>query len=231
MKPSLNVQRLEIVVAALGSLAESMVFTGGAVVELYGQTKARLAPRVTRDIDSIVAAATRSDYQKIEAELHALGFVNAGLAGVPGPTCRYVLGDILFDVMPDTETILGFSNRWFHHALENPFRFELPSGRAVRLATFTRFLAIKFETFFARATGDIRGSHDLEDLVRLLLMRSDPVAEVRDDTAEVRDFVCECARSLLAREIAREALKGAEPPGLRPPMDAHEILTIIAGLA
>lgn len=228
MTSSLNIRRLEIILEALGPIADSMVFTGGAVVELYAQRPEIFAARPTKDIDTIVSAATRSQYLHIEEQLLKRGFIHAGLAGIKGPTCRYVFQEIIFDVMPQEERILGFSNRWFRHALENPFPAILPSGNTVRLATFPRFLAIKFETFADRAKGDIRGSHDLEDIVRLISHRQDPLKEVEAEVPEIKGFLKEASKSYLALEVALEALKGAAPLGTPQAKEVYQVLESLA---
>ena len=163
MKQSQNIEWLDTVAQALGDeLRPQMVFTGGAVVELYHEKRTSSPPRITKDLDAIVSAATITQYHEIEAKLHGRGFVNAGLSGHRGPTCRYVYQKIIFDVMPTEGKVLGFSNRWFNHAMENPFEQKLPSGTIIKLASFPRFLAIKLETLSDRGGDDLRGAHDLE---------------------------------------------------------------------
>lgn len=137
MKLSQNIEWLDTVAQALGDeLRPQMVFTGGPVVALYHEKRTAAGPRITKDIDAIVSAATILQYHEIEAKLHRRGFNNAGLSGQRGPTCRFVYNEIIFDVMPTEGKILGFANRWFNHALENPFETQLPSGTTIKLATF-----------------------------------------------------------------------------------------------
>ena len=213
MSTSENINRLELLSTALGELKEKMVFTGGAVVELYAQSGGNPSPRITKDVDAIVHAVTLIEYNRFESELHSRGFVNAGLLGVTGPACRYVYQDIILDVMPTEEAVLGFSNRWFTLAMDNPIEYLLPSGSAIRLASFPRFLAIKLETLADRGGADIRGSHDLEDIVRLISSRTNPVAEIKGEVLAIREFIRDSVRKLLSKGMAREAIRAVAPQG------------------
>ena len=214
MAESPNIAALEKILSALGPrLASEMVFTGGAVVELYGQVVSAPPPRVTRAVDCIVAVSNRSEFQKLEAKLHRCGFVNAGLVGESGPLCRYTLDDILLDVMPTTAEVLGFTNRRFALAVREPERHVLPSGSVMLLATFPRFLAIKLETLSARGGVDVRSSHDLEDIVRLVTGRREPQRELRDEIPEVRNFIKRSLREWSKNATFIEGIEAGAPMG------------------
>lgn len=228
MHDSANIVALEEILRALGpALTQQMVFTGGSVVELYNEKGAAPKPRVTKDVDCIVRAATLLEYHKVEAELQKHGFINAGLVGEKGPTCRYVLGNILFDVMPIEGKVLGFSNQWFRFAVENPFERKLPSGAAIKLATFPRFLAAKLEALRDRGGSDLRGSHDLEDIVRLISGRKDPLREVEHEKTIIRTFIKESLRELFKNNTFSEAVDSSAPLGFR---EAQDVLNVLEKL-
>ena len=47
----------------------------------------------------------------------------------PGdPLCRWRTDDLVLDVMPPIEEVLGFSNRWYPSAIEHRLHTVLPSG-------------------------------------------------------------------------------------------------------
>lgn len=210
MKHSQNIEWVETIAQALGDeLRQKMIFTGGAVVELYYQNTRPLEPRITKDVDAIVTATTRSAYYDIEEQLRRRGFENAGLRGQKGPTCRFLYRDIVFDVMPTEEKVLGLSNRWFPDAVQNPFQHTLPSGTVINLATFPRFLAIKLETLLDRGGADIRGSHDLEDIVRLVYGRNDPLSEMKRESKKISEFVRDTLQNLFTKQNLAEAIDAA----------------------
>lgn len=229
MKQSQNIEWLDTVAQALGDeLRPQMVFTGGAVVELYHEKRTSSGPRITKDVDAIVSATTITQYHEIEAKLHGRGFVNGGLSGHRGPTCRYVYQKIIFDVMPTEGKVLGFSNRWFNHAMENPVEQKLPSGTIIKLASFPRFLAIKLETLSDRGGDDLRGAHDLEDIVRLISGRKDPLREISKEIPEIRDFINHSVRDFFSRDEFLEAVRASAPLGFD---QAREVTDVLKQLA
>ena len=229
MKQSQNIIWVETIAEALGEeLRSQLVFTGGAVVELYYQFAASPQPRITKDVDAIVTAATLVEYHRVEAELQRRGFVNAGLLGEKGPTCRYKYRDIIFDVMPTEQGVLGLSNRWFNHAMENPTECRLPSGNVIRLASFPRFLAIKLETLGDRGGKDIRGSHDLEDIVRLVVGRHDPLAEIKLETNEIKSFLHKSTKAFFDKHNLIEAIEASSRLGMEQTERVTRVLETLA---
>jgi predicted Zn-dependent protease len=72
-----NVAMMELVAERLGeSLRGQMVFVGGAVTGLLISDPGQPAIRPTEDVDLIVRAVARGDYQRIEQALRKRGFVN-----------------------------------------------------------------------------------------------------------------------------------------------------------
>ncbi len=67
--------------------------------------------------------------------------------------------------MPLEKSVLGFSNRWYHGALETARPATLPSGAIIRLITAPFFLGTKMEAFRGRGAGDFFASHDLVDFI------------------------------------------------------------------
>jgi len=72
-----NVAMMELVAERLGEgLREDLVFVGGAVTGLLITDPGQPSIRPTEDVDLIVHAAVRSDYQRVEKVLRDRGFVN-----------------------------------------------------------------------------------------------------------------------------------------------------------
>ena len=106
-----NVAMMELVAERLGeAMREEFVFIGGAVTGLLITDPGQPAIRPTEDVDLIVHAAVRADYQRVEEGLRKRGFVND--LSKDAPICRWRVGGVTVDVMPTLEEILGFTNRW-----------------------------------------------------------------------------------------------------------------------
>lgn len=205
-----NVAMMEIVAHGLGeNLREQLVFVGGAVAGLLITDPAQPAIRPTEDVDLIVQAAVRADYQRVEKALRKQGFVND--ISKDAPICRWHIGAVTVDVMPTLEDILGFSNRWYPLALATAERALLPSGTAIRLVTPPVFVATKFEAFADRGKNDYLFSHDLGDLISVIDGRDELIDECRCVDADLKDYLRKWMRRLLATPAFLDALPGHLP--------------------
>ena len=112
----------------LGELREHVVFIGGVVRGLLVTDAAVEGSRPTKDVDVIAAGiATRAEYYtQIHAKLQALGFREDTREGAP--MCRWRLDDLVVDVMPPVYEVLGFSNRWYAHAVNTATRETIPAA-------------------------------------------------------------------------------------------------------
>jgi hypothetical protein len=98
--------------------------------------------------------------------------------------------------MPPEGNVLGFSNRWYLHAVATAVVVELPGlpndeSVTIRLVTAPSFVATKLEAFAGRGEGDYAGSHDVEDIVVLADGRSALVDEVEHEPLEFRTYIAE----------------------------------------
>lgn len=205
-----NVAMMEVVAERLGTrLREELVFVGGAVAGLLITDPAQPTIRPTEDVDLIVHAAARADYQQIEEALRARGFVND--MSLDAPICRWRVGTVTVDVMPTLEDILGFSNRWYPLALETAEEIALPSGMPIRLVTAPVFVGTKLEAFAHRGKNDYLFSHDLGDVISVIDGRDELITECRVQNAALKEYLRERFRALLATPSFREALPGHLP--------------------
>lgn len=201
---------MELVAERLGeALREELVFVGGAVAGLLVTDPAHPAIRPTEDVDLIVHAAVRADYQRVEDILRCRGFVHDMSADAP--ICRWRVGAVTVDVMPTLKEILGFSNRWYPLALKTAAEVALPSGTGIRLVTAPVFVATKFEAFAGRGQNDYLFSHDLGDLISVIDGRDELVAECRNADEEMKDYLRDWTRRLLATPAFHDALPGHLP--------------------
>lgn len=205
-----NVAMMELVAKGLGEqLRNRMVFVGGAVTGLLITDPGQPAIRPTEDVDLIVHAAVRDDYYRIEDVLRERGFAND--VGKDAPICRWRIGPVTVDVMPTLKEILGFSNRWYPHALETAKRAQLPSGVEILLVAAPVFLATKFEAFDNRGARDYLFSHDLGDLVSVVDGRDELIDECRTAEVTLKRYLRERFDQLLATPAFIDALPGHLP--------------------
>ena len=201
-----NIQLLERAADSLGELLDQFVFVGGSTTVLMVSDPAAPPSRASIDIDAIVRLESRADYYRLGKELRARGFVEDQSGDAP--LCRWRLDDLVLDVMPTEETVLGFSNRWYEHTIVTAQHHRLPSGRRIRLATPPCFLATKLEAFHSRGQRDYLASEDMEDIIAVLDGRPEIVDEVAGVDSTLRGYLIEQLTRLLASADFRQALPG-----------------------
>lgn len=103
--------------------------------------------------------------------------------------CRWLVDELVMDVMPVLERVLGFSNRWYRMARKESEERELPGGARVRAVTAPLFLATKMEAFGSRGEGDFVASHDLEDVIAVVDGRPTLPDEAKRAPAQLRRFL------------------------------------------
>ncbi len=182
-----NVELLVHAARALGELRDEVVFVGGAVVDLFITDPAAPRPRFTQDVDVVVEVRTYARWAEIGERLRALGFREDGREGAP--LCRWLIEDLVVDVMPTLERVLGFTNRWYRLARKVSEERELPGRARIRAVTAPLFIATKIEAFRSRGRGDFVASHDLEDIITVVDGRPALADEVKLAPAQVRRFL------------------------------------------
>lgn len=210
-----SVAMIESVAASLGDeLRERFVFVGGSVLELLITDPMVIDFRPTTDVDLVVEAATYGTYAAVEETLADRGFTHVVGPGVP--ICRWRIGEIIADVMPTEETILGFGNRWYTEVLRTAHRYTLPSGTTIRLTAPQYFVATKLEAFRTRGNGDARVSYDMEDIIAVLDGRSGIEQEIAAAAPAVRTFIAAEFRQLTQDPDFHDAIQGYLSPSPDP---------------
>lgn len=207
-----NRAALEVVAEALGPLNEEVVYVGGAVVGLLVTDPAAPSIRPTDDVDCIVDAATRSEYDgRIRNLLISRGF--SELSGPGTPMCAWQIGGLRVDVMPTDESILGFASSWHASAIRTADRVDLGTS-TIHVITAPYFIAAKLEAFHSRGDGDYLASHDIEDIIAVLDGRPSAPNEVLIAASNVREYIAKQFGVLLADEGFVNVLPGlALEPG------------------
>lgn len=201
-----NLERTELVAAALGSLRERLVFVGGCAAGLLITDPAAAPIRATLDVDLVVQVPALTAYHQVEEEFTDLGFRRDMTRDAP--ICRWVYRNIEVDLMPAEPGVLGFANRWYPLAIATAQPFTLPSGFSIRLIGAPVFLGTKFEAFADRGQADLLGSHDLEDMVNVIDARVQILDEVAQAPAELRKYLAARCEGLLATANFADYLPG-----------------------
>ncbi|OQP75632.1 hypothetical protein IA54_010565 [Xanthomonas phaseoli pv. syngonii LMG 9055] len=206
-----NLPHLLVIADALGELCDQVVFLGGAVVGLLVSDPLAESVRATYDVDAVVNLDW-ARFRGIEARVESQGFAREMRSGV---VCRWVheASGVLFDLMPVDADVLGFSNRWYAHAVETAQVVALRDRLSIRLVTATAFVATKLEAFVIRGNSDFLSSHDLEDVLNVVDGRAELLEELAVEHADLRQWVADVFVGLVDNPAFVNALPGlvAEP--------------------
>jgi hypothetical protein len=203
---SLAIEWVRIVAERLGELRDEVVFLGGASIGLLITDPATTTVRGTKDVDVIVEVGSWSEYAPLQERLREKGFTED--TSEHAPLCRWEIAGIKVDVMPTTEKILGFSNRWYGPAMKTAQRVHLTDTLTINIASPPYFVATKIEAFHGRGGGDYVISHDIEDLVAVVDGRPEINREIEQAPDDLRIFLHDQLADLLADDDFREALRG-----------------------
>lgn len=222
---SANTQMLIKVAKGLKHLTDEMVFVGAAVAELYADDPAASEIRVTKDVDCVVEISTRTAYYHLEEELWQLGFIND--RSKSSLICRWTYEDIIVDIMPTDEKILGFSNRWYKDGIANKTSQAIADDLSIFIFALPYYLASKFEAMNSRGGNDLRTSHDFEDIIYVMDNSIDlyKIIEATKD-ADVKQYLANECDKLLNNNNIKEYITGALPYGMDERLEIIEDLLL-----
>ena len=189
----------------LAPVLDELVFVGGCTTGLFITDPAAAGIRPTMDVDAIVDVASYAKYAALGERLRALGLAEDSTPGAP--MCRWRCENLIVDIMPVNEHILGFSNRWYPAAIETARAIDI-DGYVARVVTPVLFMATKLDAFHGRGGDDIVASHDLEDIIAVVDGRPQIVGEVAAAPTDVRSYIAFELRALLGNHDFLEALGG-----------------------
>lgn len=204
--PDPNLPMLEDAVHKLSPFLDEIVFVGGVTLGLLITDKAAAPIRGTNDVDVIAEIITYADYIAFSERLREAHFTED--AGEKPLTCRWHNGALTLDVLALNEEVLGFTNIWYEPALRHAFTITLPNGQSIRVITAPFFLGTKMEAFRGRGKMDFQASHDLEDFVAVIEGRNTLLQEIAESPQELRHYLAEAARTLLAEPRFLDVLPG-----------------------
>jgi len=135
------------VVHKLGDLANDLVFIGGSVIGLYIKDQNVTGIRPTKDVDCVVEATSRAEYEIISKKLRAKGFNEDSQSDVIG---RFRSGPLILDVIPTDKKILGYSNRWYESGIRSSITIDLGGALKLRVFAVPYLMASKVDAFKGR---------------------------------------------------------------------------------
>lgn len=204
----MSVELLEMAANSLAELTDEVVFVGAAAVAYWLSDSEYGRPRVTIDADVVSEISTKAAYYRFGERLRKKGFSEVADSSV---ICRWrhTESRLIIDVMPSSESVLGFGGGWQSESIQRSTRVTLPSKSEIRIATPEYLLAMKLEAFRNRGNGDVLFSHDLEDVILMVAGRAQLISEVTAAPDEVKRFVAENLRSILNNPRLDYAIEGS----------------------
>lgn len=183
---------LKHVALALDELRETVTFIGGCTTALLITDEFTVEQvRHTEDVDLIVSVMGYAEYNKLTDQLKSHGFIEASRLEEDWPMCAMKLGDLRVDIMPDDETILGFSNPWYKYAMESAIIYDLEEKLSIKVVNSIAFVATKLEAYKGRGKQDPLASHDIEDLLNLIDGRESLVTEIQNAPEDVKAYIAQ----------------------------------------
>jgi hypothetical protein len=219
--PDPNLPLLRDAVSKLAPFLDEIMFVGGVTLGLLITDEAAAPIRGTTDVDVIPEIVTYADYIAFSHRLRQANFTED-----TGLTCRWHNGNLTLDVLALNKEVLGFTNIWYEPALRHSSTVSLPSGPAIRVITAAFFLATKMEAFRGRGRMDFQASHDLEDFVAVIEGRATILREISESPKDLRDYLANAAKSLLAESRFLDVLPGFVLDGERVPLIRERIASI-----
>ncbi len=201
-----NLEMLRVAVENLGELTAEMVFVGGCTTGLFITDEGAAEVRATDDVDTIIEVTSYAEYNIFAEKLKKISFREDTREGAP--TCRWVKGETVLDVMPLDEKVLGFTNIWYQPAIGEAEEHEILPGITIKVISPPYFCATKLEAFEGRGASDYLASHDLEDIITVIDGRAEIVDEISRAPEDVREYISGKIRGLLNTRQFLDALPG-----------------------
>lgn len=202
-----NLNLLRKAATKLDDLCKKLVFVGGCTTSLLITDPVAPDVRHTTDVDCITDVISLNAFYKIEKELRKKGF-QQNIEKTDNVICRWKHGDIILDVMPTNEKILGFTNRWHKQAINNSIKTKLSNNLIIKHVTAVYFLATKLEAFKGRGNNDYLESRDLEDVISVIDGRTEIANEISKSDITIKNYLANAFQELTKNQHFLDALPG-----------------------
>jgi len=216
-----NLKMLEFVARKLGALNDEVVYLGGCTTALFINDPLSLDVRPTLDVDCIIDVISLGQYYQFEHKLMDKGFHRSMNDEV---ICRWHFDDIILDVMPTDEKILGWGNQWYKEAIKHAVNHQIADDLTIKSVTAPYFLATKIEAFKSRGNNDFLGSHDFEDIITVIAGCVDIADEVVATSNKLRSYLQSVFGEMLKNDQFELALPGHVSDG---PVTMQRVQTVI----
>lgn len=122
--------------------------------------------------------------------------------------CRWHYDEMILDVMPTDESILGFGNPWYKSALEHACNNKIAEDLTIKSVTAPYFIATKIEAFRTRGNQDLLGSHDFEDIINVVAGRIEIAEEIQSLNKDIKFFLKKFFEDLINNKEFERVLPG-----------------------
>ncbi len=200
-----NLAMLEIIARRLEELNNEVVYLGGCTTALFINDPLSSDVRSTLDVDCIIDVISLGEYNKFSKRLEKKGFKQSIKDDI---ICRWHHDEIILDVMPLNDKILGFGNSWYKEALEHSIPHKIADDVMIKSVTAPYFIATKIEAFKGRGNNDFLKSHDLEDVINVISGRTTIADEVLLATDQLKAYIRDFFENMLSNEQFLVALPG-----------------------
>lgn len=185
---SQSLLRVVSIAKSLEDLSGDVVFIGGAIAPLLQTHPAIPVIRATNDVDAVIASTSYSNFGLVQERLIALGF-KLDLSNAKHANTWRAPDGTPFDLVSAGAHLGGTGNEWDQIALDSAVETELEAGLRIRHSSATGFLALKWAAFWDRGAEDPFSSHDLEDILALVISRDTIVSEFRNSESRIQDHI------------------------------------------
>ncbi len=200
-----NLAMLKLAARTLGDIKDDVVFLGGCTTALFITDLGAPDVRPTLDVDCIVNLVSLGDYYRLEERLVKQGLKKSINDDV---ICRWHYGDLVLDIMPTNEKILGFGNSWYKDAIKHSVIHHLNEDLSIKVVSAPYFLATKFEAFRARGKNDYLSSHDFEDIMMVIDGRAELFDEINNADYELQQYLTKIFIKMLDSQQFHLAIPG-----------------------
>lgn len=198
-----QIKNIMRVAKALGNEINKFVFVGGSICPLLMENKDKGSSRPTYDVDIVISASTNFDFEKVADTLRKKGFKNDISSKV---LCRWLLDDLVVDIMPDNKDVLGFTNSYYHDGMKHSCQICLSDSIYINILSLPWFFASKLEAYKNRGNNDPRVSHDIEDIIIVLDSRIDLTKDLKEFPEKLRSDIRIQCQNLLKNNSLRDAI-------------------------